>query len=124
MRSRYSAFALGLADYLEATLHPEMRRPEDRASLKETFDTVHWIGLRIVASPRPEEERGEVEFVAFHLGNGKVAQLHERSLFLRQAGRWSYHSGQMLPSLPLGRNDDCPCGSGKKLKKCHGRSAI
>jgi len=21
----------------------------------------------------------------------------------------------------LGRNDPCPCGSGKKVKKCHGR---
>jgi len=22
----------------------------------------------------------------------------------------------------VGRNDPCPCGSGKKYKKCHGRS--
>ena len=22
----------------------------------------------------------------------------------------------------VGRNDSCPCGSGKKFKKCHGRS--
>jgi preprotein translocase subunit SecA len=22
-----------------------------------------------------------------------------------------------------GRNEDCPCGSGKKFKHCHGRSA-
>jgi preprotein translocase subunit SecA len=21
---------------------------------------------------------------------------------------------------PIGRNDPCPCGSGKKYKKCHG----
>ena len=120
MRSRYSAFALGLADYLEATLHPEARRPEDRVALEETLGTVRWIGLRIVALLPPEAERGEVEFVAFHFENGQVAQLHERSLFLRQAGCWSYRSGRMLPPLPLGRNDDCPCGSGKKFKKCHG----
>jgi len=124
MRSRYSAFVLGLADYLEATLHPEARRPEDRVALEETLGTVRWIGLRIVASLPPEAERGEVEFVAFHFENGQVAQLHERSLFLRQAGRWSYRSGKMLPSLPLGRNDDCPCGSGKKFKKCHGRATF
>ncbi len=24
------------------------------------------------------------------------------------------------PSAPVGRNDPCPCGSGKKYKKCHG----
>jgi hypothetical protein len=22
----------------------------------------------------------------------------------------------------VGRNDDCPCGSGKKYKKCHGKN--
>jgi preprotein translocase subunit SecA len=27
-----------------------------------------------------------------------------------------------LQDVPkVGRNDDCPCGSGKKYKKCHGR---
>ncbi len=25
------------------------------------------------------------------------------------------------PSRKIGRNDPCPCGSGKKYKKCHGR---
>ncbi|HRU36017.1 MAG TPA: SEC-C metal-binding domain-containing protein, partial [Candidatus Paceibacterota bacterium] len=38
---------------------------------------------------------------------------------------------EIKPSLPadispekfknVGRNDPCPCGSGKKFKKCHGR---
>ncbi|MBR0056359.1 MAG: SEC-C domain-containing protein [Kiritimatiellae bacterium] len=23
----------------------------------------------------------------------------------------------------IGRNDPCPCGSGKKYKKCHGKDA-
>jgi preprotein translocase subunit SecA len=23
----------------------------------------------------------------------------------------------------VGRNDPCPCGSGKKFKRCHGRKA-
>jgi len=25
-----------------------------------------------------------------------------------------------MPSQKTGRNDHCPCGSGKKYKKCHG----
>ena len=28
--------------------------------------------------------------------------------------------GQSEPSPEVGRNDPCPCGSGKKYKKCHG----
>ena len=26
------------------------------------------------------------------------------------------------PPEKVGRNDPCPCGSGKKFKKCHGRN--
>jgi preprotein translocase subunit SecA len=27
------------------------------------------------------------------------------------------------PYAGVGRNDPCPCGSGKKFKKCHGAAA-
>jgi preprotein translocase subunit SecA len=27
------------------------------------------------------------------------------------------------PKLNIGRNDICPCGSGKKYKHCHGANA-
>jgi preprotein translocase subunit SecA len=29
-------------------------------------------------------------------------------------------SATATPSMKAGRNDACPCGSGKKFKKCHG----
>ncbi len=35
-----------------------------------------------------------------------------------------HHPAQMPVSNPLrdvGRNDPCPCGSGSKFKKCHGK---
>ena len=28
---------------------------------------------------------------------------------------------QVIAGQKVGRNDPCPCGSGKKYKKCHGR---
>jgi SEC-C motif-containing protein len=121
MRSRYCAFSLGLAGYLRATVHPALGGAGEDSALEETFRSVCWIGLRIVDFPPPLDGRGEVEFVAFHERDGVVEQLHERSLFLREDGRWLYRSGQFLPRLPLGRNDECPCGSGRKFKKCHGR---
>jgi uncharacterized protein YecA (UPF0149 family) len=33
-----------------------------------------------------------------------------------------YHLTKLdpVPSEPIGRNDPCPCGSGRKYKKCHG----
>jgi preprotein translocase subunit SecA len=30
------------------------------------------------------------------------------------------HDGRSMPTARIGRNDPCPCGSGKKYKKCHG----
>ena len=30
---------------------------------------------------------------------------------------------QVVRGEKVGRNDPCPCGSGKKYKKCHGASA-
>ncbi|HEX4488655.1 MAG TPA: SEC-C metal-binding domain-containing protein [Terriglobales bacterium] len=30
---------------------------------------------------------------------------------------------QVVRGEKIGRNDPCPCGSGKKYKKCHGTQA-
>ena len=38
-------------------------------------------------------------------------------IIVRQVGS-SFHAGK---NAKVGRNDPCPCGSGKKYKKCHGR---
>jgi preprotein translocase subunit SecA len=36
------------------------------------------------------------------------------------AARRSISTGQPAKNLKVGRNDPCPCGSGKKYKQCHG----
>jgi len=33
------------------------------------------------------------------------------------------HAFAANPYAGVGRNDPCPCGSGKKFKKCHGAAA-
>lgn len=132
MRSRYSAFHEGKIDYLIATLHPSKRQATDRESLARTVSTTTWTGLRILAveSGTEGEATGQVEFVAFYREGGAAGphggatkQLHERSRFVKEHGRWFYLSGaheNLLPIPKPGRNDPCWCGSGKKLKKCHG----
>ena len=38
----------------------------------------------------------------------------------READRPMFHPlGQLIRSNKVGRNDPCPCGSGKKHKRCH-----
>jgi len=121
MRSRYTAFCRGDSEYLLATQHPAKRQADDRQTLAQTIAETDWVGLRVLASHNvAQTERGYVEFVAFYQNKGSIGQLHEKSEFIWQADRWYYLQGTILEALPLGRNDPCWCGSGKKYKKCHG----
>lgn len=88
MRSRYSAYVLGLDDYVFATWHPRTR-PDDVRNDPST----RWTGLEILdrTDGGPEDETGEVEFIARWQGG----QMRERSRFARRAGRWTYVDGDV-----------------------------
>lgn len=81
MRSRYSAYALDLDDYVFRTWHPRTRPDEVR-------DTGTWTGLEII-----DATGTEVEFRA-HFPGGV---LHERSRFELRRGRWVYVDGLVSP---------------------------
>ncbi|UTW14069.1 YchJ family protein [Marinobacterium rhizophilum] len=102
MRSRYSAFALGLASYLIDTLAPEKRQPGERGQLKRQFRTTRWTGLNIIAvdAGTDQDSTGTVEFEAFYIADAQPGRLHERSRFRRDNGRWYYVDGdaQFLPA--------------------------
>jgi SEC-C motif-containing protein len=42
------------------------------------------------------DNTAEVEFVARYRVAGKAVRLHERSRFVREAGRWFYVDGDMI----------------------------
>lgn len=87
MRSRYSAFAVGDADYLLATWHPSTRP----RSL-ELDAGRRWYRLDIVRSVRGGmlDTEGTVEFRAWSKLDGSATEQHEVSSFRREAGRWLY----------------------------------
>ena len=94
MRSRFSAFALGLDGYLLSSWHPSTR-PESLALESRTT----WRKLQIVdaVAGRSGDETGVVEFRAsFRDADGNVGVLHERSRFERVDGRWVYLDGDPL----------------------------
>lgn len=88
MRSRYSAYVLGLIDYLLATWHASTAPGElELAPLK-------WLGLELLHVEQAGQA-GVVEFVARYKENGRAGRLHEISRFVREQGRWYYIDGQM-----------------------------
>ncbi len=88
MRSRYSAYALGLRAYVLETWHASTR-PEHM----ERFDScVKWLGLTVKRVWHESDDEGFVEFVARSKppGGGPAERLHELSRFVRFEGRWQY----------------------------------
>jgi SEC-C motif-containing protein len=93
MRSRFSAFALGLAPYLLASWHP-LTRP---ASLDLDLDLT-WRRLQVVdiVAGGTEDAAGVVEFRASFRGPDGAGLLHERSRFAKADGRWAYVDGDIM----------------------------
>ena len=90
MRSRYSAFVRGKADYLLDTWHPSTR-PE-RDSLQPESGT-RWLGL-VVKRASQDGDAGTVEFVArWKVGGRPAVRHHETSRFVCDDGRWFYVDG-------------------------------
>ncbi|WP_428943180.1 YchJ family protein [Pantoea sp. FN060301] len=119
MRSRYCGYAKQDADYLIGTWHPSCQAERFRDSLIESFSSTSWLSLQIIETETPEiKPEGFVTFFARFAENGREGFIHERSRFLREEQRWYYIDG-IYPET--GRNDRCPCGSGKKFKKCCGQ---
>lgn len=129
MRSRYSAYVVGAIDYLGETLHPGHRSDWDREATRRWAENAEWHGLEILSTEAGQagDSEGVVEFAADYSEKGEPRRHHERSRFAQVSGRWYYVDAdvpkpktQRHEGPKVGRNDPCPCGSGKKYKKCCG----
>jgi SEC-C motif domain protein len=129
MRSRYTAYALGDVDYILRTHDPDTAHQVDRKNTELWSKSSKWLGLEIVATEKggADDDQGSVEFVARYKIRGVTVDHRERATFRRKDGRWVFVDGKEIKPPPkhrdeprVGRNDPCPCGSGKKYKKCHG----
>ncbi|MFC0141812.1 YchJ family protein [Erwinia mallotivora] len=118
MRSRYTAWVRCDTDYLLNSWHPSCQAERFRASVEQSYLSTKWLSLHIIASEVEKDNTvGYVTFFARYSENRQESFLHERSRFLRLEQRWYYIDGTYPDT---GRNDRCPCGSGKKFKKCCG----
>ena len=93
MRSRYTAYVMGLESYLLATWAPRTRP----ASASVYDPSLRWLGLRVVTSHTDAaDQHATVEFVARSRREGKGQRHHEMSRFERINGDWCYVDGDLL----------------------------
>ena len=140
MRARYTAHVNHKMKFIKETLIEDQRADYDEQAASEWSKKSKWIGLEILKtkSGGPTDTKGEVEFVAKYSLDQKTFEHHEVSQFKKEKGKWLFVSGEShtheegqghhhdhTPQVPVkregpkvSRNDPCPCGSGKKYKKC------
>lgn len=112
MRSRYSAYVKGDGRYLVLSALKENRHDEDVELIQEFSESVQWLKLDVLSA-----YEDIVEFKAYYREGDDIKVLHEKSKFIFEDGYWLYASGELYNSK-IERNESCPCGSGKKYKKC------
>ncbi len=127
MRSRYSAYVKKEIDWLRSSLHPSHRADFNEASSRAWAEQAAWQGIEILKTEKggTEDSEGTVEFIVSFAENGARQEHRERSSFRKVDGAWYFTEGKPLSTATVkrdapktGRNDPCPCGSGKKFKKC------
>ena len=131
MRSRYTAYAEHAIDYILGTCIKNEKSEIDVTQTRAWSEKSRWQGLKILSVLKggPADTEGTVEFEAAYERDGLKDVHHERARFKREDGQWLYEDGDVVPQTivraapKVGRNEPCPCGSGKKYKHCCGRGA-
>ncbi|MET0261487.1 MAG: YchJ family protein [Rariglobus sp.] len=124
MRARFTAHVGNENKFLHFSYLPSSRLP-----YVEEADTTPLAWTRLVIhshEPDVKPNVSNVDFTAyFNDDSGAQGALHEKSEFHRINGNWLFARTLRQGPAPLkstapkvGRNDPCPCGSGKKYKQC------
>lgn len=127
MRSRYSAYVKKEIDYILTSIHPGSRAGYDEKSTRAWAERAEWNGIKILKTVKggAGDCEGQVEFIVSYKENGVNHEHHELSSFKKEGQSWYFTTGKTMPAMrsavKTGRNDPCPCGSGKKFKKCCGQ---
>lgn len=130
MRARYSAYVKQEIDFIIDTCeHGEGINEIDRKATESWSKDSTWNGLTIIRTEKggAEDTEGIVEFEADYTRKGLRDVHHETGSFKKVDGRWLYSVGIIKTTTvvregpKIGRNEPCPCGSGKKYKQCCGR---
>ena len=128
MRSRFTAYVMDNMAYIQQTWDSSTRPSEDK--LNFGGEAIVWNRLEIIDVKKGgvSDTKGIVEFKAYYTKDGEGHVLYETSRFIKTNGRWYYldgvvkSAGKIIQQLNEGKNAPCPCGSGKKFKRCCGKA--
>jgi len=123
MRARFTAYAIKDFAFVHRTYRPTARQP---FAPVPDGPTTEWTRLVIHSHTQGKTpDIATVEFSAYGKEGGVEQVLHEKAEFIREAGKWIYTRPLREGPAPFreaakkpGRNEPCPCGSGKKYKHC------
>lgn len=93
MRSRYSAYATVVPDYLINTSHISIRKNYTKKEIQQWAKTNRWINLKIISTKNGKESdvKGEVIFIASYIDpKGKPQEHFEHSHFVKENNQWLY----------------------------------
>lgn len=125
MRSRYCAYTMADIDYVKETMAGKALAGFQALEAKRWAKRVTWIKLKVLHSVIESPSLGYVEFEASFVDDAHLKSIHEKSEFLFDKGRWYYVDGIHLPTHEhkpiISRTAECPCGSLRKFKNCHGK---
>lgn len=116
MRSRYTAFVLCNTSHLLATWDTLFKPPSLALD-----DSSTWLRLEIIQSSdvTANDSSGYVYFKAFFIEQNTLVTLTEKSRFIRRNEKWYYQEGKTdIEKAEIPLKSSCPCGSGKKFKRC------
>ena len=118
MRSRYSAYCIKRSEYLYDTYHSSKREENSKQDIKAFADSCHFLQL-VIHSSEQNANDGTVSFTFRYIQDNTLYEVSEVSRFLKTE-QWHYLDGNIPehPKRKIGRNDVCPCQSGKKFKQC------
>jgi len=130
MRARYSAYVTHEIDFIASScVRQEGDSDIDLEETRRWSEESQWLGLTIHQTEKggPNDDEGIVDFSASYVRKGLKDEHREIAGFKKVDGAWLYAEGRLAATTivragpKVGRNDQCPCGSGKKYKHCCGK---
>ncbi|KMT65361.1 YchJ family protein [Catenovulum maritimum] len=119
MRSRYTAYHQKHISYLVDTQHKSTHSEHIAEEIQAFADQAKFIKLTVIKHEVISLAQQRVEFEARYIIENTLFTMREISNFTMENNLWYYLDGQLnSKETKLSKNAVCPCGKGKKYKRC------